>query len=240
MSTIDAYDLPERVSRYDADMDIMHPNRHKMIATALDVIPFEKCDSLTAVDLGTGTGLFCSRFLQAFPMSTVVAVDGAAAMLELAKTRLGALSEKVRFVSGDFRSFAELLPGLQDIDIVFSSYALHHLTSKEKENVIRECMHVMRPGGWFINADIVASNSSDMETRIQEIRVNGILERTFDTDMRFKDAISTRAFLNELEARDGDMPLPLNEDLAIAKRAGMTKLDVFWKEYREVVWGGSK
>ncbi len=240
MSTIDAYDLPERVSRYDADMDIMHPNRHKMIRTALGVIPFEKCDPLVAVDLGAGTGLFCMRFLQAFPSSTVVAVDGASAMLGLAKTRLGALSEKVRFVSGDFRNLAELLPSLQGVDFVLSSFALHHLTSIEKENVIRDCISVMRPGGWFINADIVTSENSDMEARIQEIRVAGILDRASDTDMRFKDAISTRAFLDELEAKDGDVPLPLIEDLAIAKRAGITKLDVFWKEYREVVWGGSK
>ena len=33
--SIDAYDLPARVASYDADMDVMHPNRTKMVDTAL-------------------------------------------------------------------------------------------------------------------------------------------------------------------------------------------------------------
>lgn len=34
-----AYELPERVARYDADMEIMHPNRAEMAQVALDVLP---------------------------------------------------------------------------------------------------------------------------------------------------------------------------------------------------------
>jgi hypothetical protein len=29
--SIEAFNLPERVSRYDADMAVMHPNRSKMV-----------------------------------------------------------------------------------------------------------------------------------------------------------------------------------------------------------------
>jgi hypothetical protein len=40
-----------------------------------------------------------------------------------------------------------------------------------------------------------------------------------------------------MEAREGDQPLPLAEDLALAREAGL-RVEVFWKEYREAVWGG--
>lgn len=40
MTSIDACDPPDRVARYDADIDIMHPLRHKMIEIALQVMPF--------------------------------------------------------------------------------------------------------------------------------------------------------------------------------------------------------
>lgn len=38
---IAAYDIPERIASYDRDMDVMHPNRHKMVQVALDLLPFE-------------------------------------------------------------------------------------------------------------------------------------------------------------------------------------------------------
>ena len=36
--SIQAYDLPGRVANYDADMDLMHPNRHKMAETIESVL----------------------------------------------------------------------------------------------------------------------------------------------------------------------------------------------------------
>ena len=35
-TSIAAYELPVRVASYDADMDAMHPNRHKMVSVALE------------------------------------------------------------------------------------------------------------------------------------------------------------------------------------------------------------
>ena len=39
VDSVEAYDPPERVRRYDADMDIMHPLRLKMIDVALELFP---------------------------------------------------------------------------------------------------------------------------------------------------------------------------------------------------------
>jgi hypothetical protein len=62
--SVEAYDLPERVRRYDADMDIMHPLRWKMIEVALELLPFHQTRSLMALDLGVGTGVFSKQFLE--------------------------------------------------------------------------------------------------------------------------------------------------------------------------------
>ena len=62
--SIEAYDLPERVRRYDADMDIMHPLRHKMIEISLDILPFPDEQVLKVLDRGGGTGAFSRRFLE--------------------------------------------------------------------------------------------------------------------------------------------------------------------------------
>ena len=36
VDSLRAYDVPERVKSYDADMDVMHPLRHEMIEVVLE------------------------------------------------------------------------------------------------------------------------------------------------------------------------------------------------------------
>jgi tRNA (cmo5U34)-methyltransferase len=238
--SIEAYDLPKRVESYDADMELMHPNRSKMIQIALDVLPFERSSSIQGVDLGVGTGYFTEHFLKHFPNSRVLAIDGAKSMVDLARARLGSLIARVDFCIGDLRNLHKLTEGAGIIDAVFSSYALHHLNRADKEALIRQVVNLLRPGGWFVNADIVVAESSIMEQRVQQLRVEGIVERAGGMDRRFSDSASTRQFLDDLEANEGDQPLTLSEDLAVLRNAGLQNSSAFWLEYRELVSGGQK
>ena len=238
--SIAAYELPARVSSYDADMDVMHPNRHKMVDIALEILPFELSATLTALDLGTGTGFFTQKFLERFPQSRVISVDGSKSMVALAQARLATLATRVDFRMGDFRQLQEIIPERERGDVVFSSYALHHLSRFEKVAVIKQALGFLRPGGWLINADIVTSENKVIEERIQQVRVEGIVRRGRSGDPRFRDVASTRQFLDQLEATDGDQPLTLREDLQVLEQAGLTHVSPFWSEYREVVIGGRK
>ena len=102
--SIAAYDVSQRVKTYDPDMELMHPNRSKMVQIAIEVLPFPRTAALRAIDLGIGTGYFTERFLNHFPNSRVLGMDGAQAMIELAKARLTSLASRVEFVIGDFES----------------------------------------------------------------------------------------------------------------------------------------
>jgi len=238
--SIDAYDLSKRVAAYDADMDIMHPNRSKMVQIALEVLPFESDARLVGLDLGIGTGYFTERFLEAFPQAKVHALDGAKAMVDLAKTRLGGRGRLVSFHVGDFRDLGQLLANVETFDVVFSSYALHHLTRDEKVRVVRQAVALLRAGGWFVNADLMAADTPSVEERIQDIRVRGIVDRARGADPRFGDYEATRRFLDELEANEGDQPLSLKDDLQVLRDAGLRDVAVYWLEYREAVICGRK
>lgn len=237
--SIDAYDLPQRVASYDSDMDLMHPNRTTMVRVALEVMPFERAAPIRALDLGAGTGYFTQRFLACFPNSVVLAIDGAEAMVNLAKARLGSLATRVDFRIGDFRRLRQLTEGTGSIDVAFSSYALHHLDRVDKQAVIRQAVDLLRPGGWFVNADIVrAAESPELENRLQTLRVAGIVERAGGRDARFTDSATTRRFLDGLEVNERDQPLTLGEDLDILRQSGLQSACAFWLEYRELVSGG--
>ena len=238
--SIAAYDVSQRVKTYDADMELMHPNRSKMVQVALEVLPFPKTAALRAIDLGMGTGYFTERFLNNFPNSRVLGIDGAQAMIELAKARLTSLASRVQFVIGDFRKLQELAPDAGTIDVVFSAYALHHLSRPDKETVLRQVVELLVPGGWFVNADLIVSDSPELENRLQQIRIAGIVERAHGSDSRFVDSASTRRFLADLERKEADQPLTLAEDLELLRSSGLKNVSTFWLEYRELVNGGQK
>ena len=238
--SIAAYDVSQRVKTYDADMELMHPNRSKMVQIALEVLPFPTTAALRAIDLGIGTGYFTECFLNKFPNSRVLGIDGAPAMMELAKARLKSSESRVEFVIGDFRKLQELAPDTGTVDIVFSAYALHHLSRFDKEMVLNRVVELLTPGGWFVNADLIVADSPELESRLQQIRIAGIVERARGTDSRFADSALTRQFLADLEFKEADQPLTLAEDLALLRSSGLKNVSAFWLEYREFVSGGRK
>jgi tRNA (cmo5U34)-methyltransferase len=238
--SIAAYDVSQRVKTYDADMEVMHPNRSKMVQVALEVLPFPKATPLRAIDVGIGTGYFTECFLNYSPNSRVLGIDGAQAMIELAKARLKSLASRVEFVIADFRRLQELAPGAGTVDVVFSAYALHHLSRSDKETVLRQVVELLVPGGWFVNADLIVTDSPELESRLQELRVSGIVERARGSDNRFTDSASTRRFLADLEKNERDQPLTLAEDLEVLRSSGLKNVSAFWLEYRELVSGGQK
>jgi tRNA (cmo5U34)-methyltransferase len=238
--SIAAYDVSQRVKTYDVDMELMHPNRSKMVQIAIELLPFSNTAALRAIDLGIGTGYFAEQFLNHFANSRVLGVDGAQAMVELAKERLRSLTSRVEFAIGDFRQLQQLVPGAATVDVVFSAYALHHLSRPDKETVLKHVVELLVPGGWFVNADLIVANSPELESRLQELRVAGIVKRASGSDNRFADSASTRRFLDDLEKNERDQPLTLSEDLALLRSCGLKNVSAFWLEYRELVSGGQK
>lgn len=237
--SVKAYDLPERLRSYDADMDLMHPLRWKMIDLALDFLPFPPQRPLRALDLGTGTGAFTQRLLSRYPAATAVAVDGAGAMIELARVRLGDAAPRVEWIKSDFLALPDSLVEGNSFDVAISSYALHHLDAQQKLALLNRVVAALKPGGWLLNADLVVASAPGVEARIQQLRVEGVTARA-GGDPRFRDPPTTRAYLDDLEARERDQPQTLATDLEILREAGIAAPEVLWKEYREAVVGGAK
>ncbi len=239
-NSVSSYNVPDRIAVYDAEMDIMHPNRAKMIDIALEIMPFDKESDFSALELGAGTGYFTGRFLNKFTNANLIVIEGAASMVDLAEERLGKLTERIDFRTGDFRDIGELISGEEMGKAVFTSYALHHLNQEEKLNIARKVFDFLKPGGWFINSDLIISDDPVIEERIQRLRVDGIVNRACGLNKRFRDYASTRKFLDDLEENEGDQPLTVANDLEIMRTAGFSSPSILWLEHREAVLCGVK
>jgi trans-aconitate methyltransferase len=237
--SVSAYDDAARVAEYDAKMEIMHPNRTKMADIVCAMLPFPHHAEITVLDLGTGTGFLVARLLQTFPQAHVIAVDGAAAMMQQAQARLGDQSRQLTWKIGSFQQLADD-NDLPELHAIVSSFALHHLVADEKRRLYHALHAKLRDSGWFINADILVAPHEEIEARYQHLRQLGIQKRLQRERGEEKSLAAIAAELVELEKKDGDQPLPLDIDLRLLEEAGFRGVDCFWKETREAVWGGLK
>ncbi len=244
MSDIDksiaAYEDEARVASYDANMEIMHPNRPRMVEIIAEVLAASEPEPRLVLDLGTGTGFLLARLLARFPQARAVAVDGARPMMALAQSRLGALAKRVDFRICDFRRLADTCSDLGPLDAVVSTFALHHLCADEKAALARTAFAMLRPGGWLLSGDLIISHDVEVEALIQRMRVRGIMARAAGRDPRFADETKIRDFLRRIEEEDNDQPQTLASDLSGLEAAGFQQVTVFWQETREVVVGGVK
>ena len=121
--------------------------------TAVDVIGLRESSVRRVLDLGAGTGLLSAAVLARYPQAELVALDGAAEMLEHARERLSGWS--VTTVVADLR---ERLPD-GPFDAVVSALAIHHLEDPDKRGLIERVHEALRPGGVFVNAEHVSGPS---------------------------------------------------------------------------------
>ena len=116
----------------------------------------------TVLDLGSGGGadvLISAR--RVGPTGKAIGLDMTDEMLELARRNAaGAAVENVEFIKG----YIEEMP-LPDssVDVIISNCVIN--LSGDKEKVIRESARVLRPGGRFAVADVIADTEFDDASR---------------------------------------------------------------------------
>jgi ubiquinone/menaquinone biosynthesis C-methylase UbiE len=119
-------------------------------------LPADAC-----VDLGAGTGFVA---LALAPLvDSVLAVDISSAMTEsLTAHAANAGLRNVRTAVADLRTFQ--LPAAS-VDLVVSSYALHHLRDDDKRTLAAKAARWLRPGGRIVVADMMFGRGATQRDR---------------------------------------------------------------------------
>jgi ubiquinone/menaquinone biosynthesis C-methylase UbiE len=129
--------------------------RDRLIAISAPV-PSDAC-----VDLGAGTGFVA---LALAPLvDSVLAVDVSPVMVEsLAGHATQAGLRNVRTGVADLRTFR--LPHAS-VDLIVSSYALHHLRDEDKRVLVAAAARWLRPGGRIVVADMMFGRGATQRDR---------------------------------------------------------------------------
>jgi SAM-dependent methyltransferase len=135
------------------------------------------------VDLGCGPADVTLRFARAYPAAEVLGVDGAQAMLALAREAVdrAGLGERIRFAC--LRLPTPALPG--GFDAVISNSLLHHLA--DPRALWAAVRHAARPGAAVLVMDLTRPESeTELERLVAAYAADApeILRRDFRNSLR--------------------------------------------------------
>lgn len=143
-----------------------------------------KPDLSRVLDVGTGTALIPIEICRRSPEARIVAIDLAAAMLDLAARNVAraSLASSIEIERVDAKS----LPYASgSFGCVISNSILHHIP--EPLPVLKEMMRVIQPGGWLFARDLVRPASDDEVRALVSTYAAGETDRQralFDASLR--------------------------------------------------------
>lgn len=99
-----------------------------------------------ALDLGCGDLSLLPPLLRRLPLASFTGIDLNGAVLPLAGEALGPVPYPCRFLEGDLLAWAEAEPEGPPMDLLLSSFAVHHLQEPDKGRFLRGCRRRIAPG----------------------------------------------------------------------------------------------
>lgn len=211
---------------YDSARTRLVPCLDRLYAAAVALLPFAEDASVSALDLGAGTGLLSARILAAFPKVRLRLVDVAGAMLALARVRLAGAAQPPEIVVADYAR----APLGGPYDAVVSALSIHHCDHGAKRDLFARCRDALAPGGVFVNADQVAGPTAALEAAYDRAWLEGV-RRAGATDAEIAAA---RARMKE------DRSAPLAAQLDWLADAGFEDVDCWFKDGRFAVYAGRR
>ena len=151
------------------------------------------------LDIGCGTGTLVVKLKRQYGAAEVVGLDPDPKALRRARIKAVRAAVSVQLDQG----FANELPYKREsFDRIFSSFMFHHLNMPERENMLREVLRILKPGGSFHFVDFIVDDAS-----------HGFFDRLFrshaqmkdNSDEQIRDLMSHTGFKNPVKVKEGNM-----------------------------------
>ena len=190
------------------------------------------------LDLGCGTGSLMLEMLNAFADAEVFGIDFDPTLIPLAQRRLAEFKNRANIVLDDLRKTAWLANISKPIDAVVSATALHWMQPDELIELYDKLAGILKPGGIFLNADHVGSDSNQIQNLWQKFKARSSYQYEGETWEHFwSDYMSalgletTQVCQRVLGGWEGGIEdgMPLTWHFDKLKGAGFVCVDCFWR-----------
>lgn len=190
----------------------------------------------SVLDLGCGDGILTHQLIENDTALSATLVDPSEDMLGRARQRL-ADYKATEYIRASFEDMLGRDILKKNFDFIVSSMAIHHLTMDNKKALFSLIYRHLKPGGFFLNIDVIRADSDSLEEWYMLIWNEWMDEKKLslgmDRDM-FSDIIRRYKELDE------NKPDTLDAQLNVLGQAGFQDVDCFYKYGVFVVFGGMK
>ena len=129
------------------------------------------------LDLGCGDAATLAPVLRRLPVSSYLGVDLSLVALELAAANLRGLNGAVAF---QLENILDTLGGEREpVDVIFSSFVLHHLDADEQLAFLQGCRRHLRPSGQLLLIDVLRDEGQSLPDYLDAYI--GVMERDWTT-----------------------------------------------------------
>jgi len=198
-----------------------------------ELLPFDKDQQFTFVDLGAGTGAAARVVLDYFPGARGILADYSLQMMEQGRRELSAFGGRYTYVEFDLAHGPWPAEIPSEVDAVISSLCVHHLPDERKGELFAEILEHLLPGGWYLNYDPVTTDDPVVEAAW--LRAG---------DRQDPEAAAKRVIRTPEEQSRHDnhvrFIIPLAPQLDLLADAGFEGVDVYWKQLDHVIYGGRR
>lgn len=136
---------------------------HKEMLSALEQFLCEKMQgkNFSFVDVGCGDSDTIAPYLQHHALNKYIGIDIAEIVLQKAANNLSQLNCFKQFIAENMITAIQKVQ--PPIDLIFSSYTVHHLNYMEKFNFIKDCKSKLAPEGYFLMVDGILDENQTRE-----------------------------------------------------------------------------
>ena len=200
------------------------------------------------VDLGCGAGSLSERILKGIDECEVVAIDFDPTLLMLAEARLGKFGGRAKIILLDLReeSWTDCIKS--KADAIVSATALHWFSAEQLAKLYRQLGSILKPGGIFLNADHVASDSPAIQKAWEQHRETMRQEEQHGSGDNWNeffqaygealkidlDSIRQKVIGQWVAVEEG---LPLAWHIDRLRECGFASVDCFWRCDCDAVYG---
>jgi SAM-dependent methyltransferase len=238
--------------RWEAMQSVYVVDRARRTDLMLRIVDLLRAKSPTVLDLGCGPGSLALAALELNPDARAVGVDLDPVLLELGRRVVGDKAGRIEFREADLREAGWWGEYRGGFDFALSMTALHWLRPEALRQVHARVFDALKPGGWLIYSDHIASDFPDTRSRHRMIlrdRQQADFARTgADAWATFWEQLAQEpelaALLTARRAKSiesgNDDGQPRSFQVQSLTQAGFERIEFHWQYLGDAILGGRK